>query len=96
MSDVRYQLRIVGPPGTRITAVESRADDPTGYAYAPGETRQRVYDVLLDAGATGWDTRVPGRAYGLVLGPGRCALTGGYGNFYGERWSDSAVVTFRP
>ncbi len=93
---VRYQLQIAGAAGSLVTAAESRADDPTGYAYAPGETRQRVYDFALAPDAVGWATQLPGLGDAIALGPGRYALSGGYGNFWGERWSDSAVVTFVP
>ena len=72
------------------------AHAPPGYAYAPGETRQRVYDVSFVPGARGWYTRVYGRPDAFVLGPGRYVFAGTYGNFYDARRSDSAVVTLAP
>ncbi len=70
--------------------------DPSGYVFAAGETRERVYDLALDAKATGWFTRRPDSGHDPVLGPGRYVFRGYYGNIYDLHWSDSVTVSFAP
>ena len=92
---VRYRFRIAGAAGALEPDAAGGMPDPAGYAYGPGETRQRVYDLSVAPGAVGWATELPGRGFTPVLGPGRYVLTGGYGNPFGAR-ADSVVVTLGP